>query len=114
MDAGRPGDRLSTCGGRMQPIGLALKSGKINRYGSDSGGEIMLVHYCLSCGKVSCNRIAGDDNAYSILKLLGGETEIDPTLLAIIEENNIDLLTKADEEMVMRALFGNAYLSFVE
>ncbi len=55
-----PGDRRSTCGARMEPIGLTFKR----------DGEIMIVHKCLSCDKLSPNRIAGDDNTYAITSLL--------------------------------------------
>ena len=112
MDAGRPGDRLSTCGARMQPIGLMLKPGKINRYARENSGEIMLVHYCLSCGRISCNRIAGDDDAYAIIELLNEPLVLDSTWIREIGANQISMLTSADKQMVVRALFGNAYLDF--
>ncbi len=93
----------------MQPIGLTLKPGKVNRYARENSGEIMLVHYCLSCGKISCNRIAGDDNAYTVIRLLTEPDEIEATLLREIDVSQIRLLTSADKEMVARALLGNAY-----
>jgi hypothetical protein len=96
----------------MQPIGLTLKSGKVNRYARENSGEIMLVHYCLSCGRISCNRIAGDDNAYSIIDLLNEPIALDSTWMREIEVNQISLLTSADKQMVLRALFGNAYMDF--
>jgi hypothetical protein len=114
LDAGRPGDRLSTCGARMQPIGLMLKPGKINRYARENSGEIMLVHYCLSCGKISPNRIAGDDNAFAIIELLSTPPEIEPAIIQATFELNLCLLTKNDKDMVTRALFGNSYMNFVE
>ena len=98
----------------MQPIGLTLKCGKVNRYAKENSGEIMLVHYCLSCGKISCNRIAGDDNAYAIIDLLNTGSENEPAIMQAILAQNIRLLTPSDEIMVRRALFGNAYLSFVD
>ena len=98
----------------MQPIGLTLKCGKVNRYAKENSGEIMLVHYCLTCGKISCNRIAGDDNAYAILKLLNPVLEDEHNVMHLIDEQNIRLLTVDDQRMVTRALFGNAYMKFVE
>ena len=44
----------------MEPLGLTLKKG---------GGELMLVHRCCGCGKISKNRVAGDDNSVAILNL---------------------------------------------
>ncbi|OGN29958.1 MAG: hypothetical protein A3A33_01390 [Candidatus Yanofskybacteria bacterium RIFCSPLOWO2_01_FULL_49_25] len=42
----------------MRPIGITHKS---------DGVELMLVHQCMSCGKISKNRIAGDDNVATLL-----------------------------------------------
>lgn len=47
-----PGDRRSTCGGLMAPIGRVIKS----------SGETALVHKCTTCGFKRINRIAGDDS----------------------------------------------------
>lgn len=60
VDLEKPGDRKAKCGAKMEPIGLAFKKQK---------NEIMLVHKCLKCGKISQNRIAGDDNPEAILKI---------------------------------------------
>jgi hypothetical protein len=98
----------------MQPIGLTLKTGKVNRYAKEISGEIMLVHYCLACGRISCNRIAGDDNACAVIRLLNEPLEMEPDLMGEISAWNISLLTLSDEDMVTRALFGNAYSSFIE
>ncbi len=46
------GDRKSTCGGLMRPIGKIYKS----------DGEEVLVHECLICHQIRKNRIAGDDD----------------------------------------------------
>ena len=47
-----PGDRKSTCGSIMKPVGLM----------SRRNGELVLIHECLGCGKQDPNRIAADDN----------------------------------------------------
>ena len=47
----------------MKPIGLTFKK----------DGELMIVHKCLNCGKISRNRIAGDDNPYAIVPLSNEE-----------------------------------------
>ncbi len=95
----------------MQPIGLTLKNARINPYTGKASGEIMLVHHCLACGRISCNRVAGDDNAYSILGLLKELKMSDEQLSLRLQGLNIDLLTSDDEDMVSRALLGNQYLS---
>lgn len=33
------------------------------------GGEWTLIHHCLTCGELSANRIAGDDNALALMRL---------------------------------------------
>lgn len=55
----RPGDRRADCGGRMTPLTISVRS----------DGEWQIIHHCLSCGTLSANRIAGDDNALSLLRL---------------------------------------------
>ncbi len=52
VDLDTPGDRLSHCLGLMKPVAIE----------SRRTGEYVLVHKCIKCGKVSKNRIAGDDN----------------------------------------------------
>lgn len=81
-----PGDRRSLCQGRMKPIGLTRKS----------KGELMVVHQCLKCGKLSPNRIAGDDNCDVLLSLLE-----EP-----IQRRRITMIPLADRDQVLTALFG--------
>jgi hypothetical protein len=109
-----PGDRLSNCGSRMEPIGLTLKNSGRNKYAQSYSGEVMLVHYCLTCGKISCNRIAGDDNAYSVLNLLKNWKEPEMFVLAKLDELNIQLLSPSCEAIVSRAMLGNNYSFFYE
>lgn len=52
VDDTMPGDRKSTCGSMMKPIGLMTRR----------NGEMVLIHECLGCGKQDPNRIAADDN----------------------------------------------------
>jgi len=47
----------------MKPTSLTTKK----------DGEIMIVHRCEKCGKVSNNRIAGDDNTDVIMALADDE-----------------------------------------
>ena len=64
-----PGDRKSDCFGDMMPIALTFKEEGMDKYGKKRQGEIMLVHKCQKCGKVSLNRIAGDDDEKAIMKI---------------------------------------------
>lgn len=54
-----PGDRASSCGGIMEPIGVWVRS--------DS--EWAIVHRCKRCGKLSSNRIAADDNPMKLMAI---------------------------------------------
>jgi hypothetical protein len=57
------------------------------------------VHLCLGCGKISRNRIAGDDNSNAIVGLLNVNSKPDKL--------SMDLLTEKDRPEVMTALFGH-------
>lgn len=59
VDGRIPGDRAAGCGGRMAVLSLSVRA----------DGEWMIIHQCLSCGELSANRIAGDDNALALVRL---------------------------------------------
>jgi len=59
VDGRVPGDRASTCGGKMAPAGLFARP----------DGEQVLVHRCLACGLERHNRVAADDNPFAVLRL---------------------------------------------
>jgi hypothetical protein len=67
----------------MEPIGLRFKKDK----------ELMIVHKCLSCGKISNNRIAGDDFIDIILSL-------------VVEDSKENLLTIKNIDEIQEVLFG--------
>src|ERR1700694_1453486 len=52
VDDKRPGDRMSTCGASMEPIGYFQRPNE----------EYVLVHRCLGCDFERFNRIAADDD----------------------------------------------------
>jgi len=86
VDLKTPGDRRGECQARMKPIGLTTKA----------KGELAIVHECLKCGRLSSNRIAGDDDPYSILSLLDQP----------VQNRRIPMFTLEDREQVLTALFG--------
>lgn len=98
LDLWRPGDRLAACKGSMQPVGLTLK--RIPKKYGDTSGELMLVHCCTECGKLSINRIAADDDSDVMLALL--DTPDHAKLMAA----GIQPLTAADFARVQEQLFG--------
>jgi len=59
VDDSTTGDRMSTCGASMQPVGSFQRA----------KGEFVLVHRCLGCGFERFNRIAADDDFELVLSL---------------------------------------------
>lgn len=55
----RPGDRASLCQGVMDPIGVWVRK----------NGEWAIIHRCRSCGELSSNRIAADDNPTLLMSI---------------------------------------------
>lgn len=104
MDHFEPGDRLSACKAEMRPIGLTLKRTK-NKYGSQQG-ELMIIHQCVECGKISANRIAADDIATTVMEIFHHSLHLEPALRASVAQNGITVLKKQDENIVRARLFG--------
>lgn len=86
------GDRASKCKRIMEPIGLTTKK----------DGEVMIVTKCIGCGKISTNRIAGDDNTDVILSLIS--KDVDMGTRVDLRKCNIELVS--DPEEVKVQLFG--------
>ncbi|MBO2463913.1 RNHCP domain-containing protein [Actinomadura violacea] len=59
VDRRIPGDRAAHCHGRMEALSMSVRP----------DGEWVIIHQCLSCGELSANRIAGDDNALALVRL---------------------------------------------
>jgi hypothetical protein len=95
------GDRMADCRGGMQPIALTFKHEGYGRH-----GEIMLVHLCKSCEKVSINRIAGDDYEPEILHIFEGSSAMDNEVVRTFQQQGIEILTQEDRDEVQRQLFG--------
>lgn len=105
LDLHQPGDRLSACKGIMHPIGLTLKR-TYKKYGSMSSGELMLIHQCQECGKVSLNRIAADDDPQLILAIYIASLSLDPELRALLAQNGIQPLCEQELPVLRRGLLG--------
>ncbi len=59
VDDQKPGDRMSTCGCKMAPVGRFQRP----------NGEYVIVHRCFGCGFERFNRIAADDDFDLVLAL---------------------------------------------
>jgi hypothetical protein len=105
VDEAEAGDRAANCHGGMEPVGLTLKQSGKDKYGQDRPGELMLIHICTKCGKVSINRIAADDNTDRILKLLDSE-DLSKDQRKKIESSSIIILDKTKIQEVKTQLFG--------
>ena len=104
LDWQRVGDRLAACKGSMMPVGLAFKH-RSKRYGAGHG-ELMLVHRCMECGKLSINRIAADDMDERLLEIYHDSLRLAGQLRQRLEESGISLLQADDRFQVTRQLRG--------
>ncbi|MGF7121801.1 RNHCP domain-containing protein [Rhodococcus sp. BE178] len=59
VDRTVPGDRASSCRGRMDPISITVRD----------GGEWVIIHRCAGCGWIGSNRSAGDDSALALVRI---------------------------------------------
>lgn len=101
VDKNVSGDRLSICHGGMEPLALTFKHA-----GYFKQGEIMLVHGCCSCGKISINRIAGDDMNEVILYIFKRSSKLDDVISRELLAQNINILVEHNREELHRQLFG--------
>jgi DNA-directed RNA polymerase subunit RPC12/RpoP len=53
-----PGDRLNTCRGMMEPIGVDKK-----------GSEYIILHKCIKCGLEKPNKAVKEDNFQMIIQV---------------------------------------------
>jgi hypothetical protein len=104
VDLEKAGDRLAGCNSRMRPVGLTVKSTR-KKYGPERG-ELMLVHACTGCGKLSINRIAADDDPQALLSTYEGSFQMEPALRERLEADGIALLSELQAEEVYTQLFG--------
>jgi hypothetical protein len=105
LDLAQAGDRLSACKAPMRPLGLTIKR-SARRYGSFCSGELMLIHQCIECGKLSINRIAADDFAVSLLEVFESSRRLDAFTRRSLEGCGILPLQAADQTVVRSQLFG--------
>ena len=71
-----PGDRASLCGGLMEPISVWVRK----------NGEWAIIHRCRSCGEISSNRIAADDNPTLLISIAVKPLAMPPFPLGLLAE----------------------------
>ena len=90
----------------MKPIGLMFKLSEVNPFSGRANGDLMVVHECVHCGKISANRISGDDCTHIILNVLEGSLSISDSKRAALLHRGISMLTLVDMYEVKVALYG--------
>ena len=71
-----PGDRAADCGGHMEPVAVWIRK----------NGEWAIVHRCRTCGWLSSNRIAADDNPMKLMSIAMKPLATPPFPIERIEE----------------------------
>ncbi len=105
LDHEHSGDRMSACKASMAPIGLTVKPGR-NKYGEKAGGELMLIHRCSECGKLSINRIAADDRMEMLMEVFYSSASLDRITRKQIGASQIHLLQGVDLDLIVCRLQG--------
>jgi DNA-directed RNA polymerase subunit RPC12/RpoP len=105
LDLSAAGDRLSACKAPMRPLGLTFKRAH-QKYGRVGVGELMLVHICTDCGRVSLNRIAADDDVDCLLETFERSLDLDWRTRSCLAQSGIHLVNVMEESLVRFALFG--------
>jgi hypothetical protein len=109
LDLRKAGDRKSNCKAGMKPIALTFKQEGKDKWGRLKQGELMLVHKCTSCGKISINRIAGDDNSYEILEVWENSQKSITDLVGQLQKEKIKMLAREDKKEIVNQLFGKDF-----
>lgn len=97
----KKGDRKARCQAGMKPIGLTFKH---EGYGKQ--GELMLIHVCSVCDKISINRIAGDDFTDRITEVFEQSKNLYDELKNRLLAEDIHLLVENDKQELYIQLFG--------
>ena len=106
VDEKKPGDRQAQCQSGMKPIGLAFKQAGKDKYGRPRQGEIMLIHKCTGCGKISLNRIAADDNEKEILKVFEESQNLSQRQKNQLQEQEIQIISSQESQKFLFSFLG--------
>jgi hypothetical protein len=105
LDLYEAGDRLAACKSLMEPIGLTFKTTR-KKYGSGQG-ELMLIHLCTGCNRMSINRIAADDDPETILYIFEKSFHLELQIQILLDASNIRVFTAIEVDTVRAGLFGH-------
>ena len=105
LDLYKAGDRLAACKSLMEPIGLTFKITR-KKYGPGQG-ELMLIHLCTGCNRISINRIAADDEPDILLSIFESSFRMDLQTQILLEASNIRSFASIEVDTVRAQLFGH-------
>ncbi len=97
----------------MRPLALAFKNYEINPFSGRGEGELMLIHQCANCGKLSPNRIAGDDNEYQLLSILRESLSINKGISNQLQNLGLEPIVSKNKEEALISLFGINYKNYL-
>jgi hypothetical protein len=98
----------------MQPVAMAFKDYRINPFTNKGSGELMIIHQCLNCGKISPNRIAGDDNECQILSILKESMNLNEDITTRLRNIGLEPITTSNKEGAFISLFGINYQKYIK
>jgi hypothetical protein len=110
LDLFEAGDRLAACKAPMRPVGLTMKNSR-NKYARIGSGELMLVHFCTDCQRISINRIASDDIPQAIVEVFDASLTAPIKLKQQIVTDGVNLLGDQSFEIVCQQLYGQTIRS---
>ena len=96
-----PGDRKADCHGLMKPIGLSFK-----QEGQGKIGELILIHQCANCKKISINRLAGDDDITAIQQTFENSMRLKKEIKERLDREDVYLANEKDRQEIQMQLFG--------
>lgn len=105
LDLYQAGDRLCACKGVMRPVALTLKE-RHKKYVREGSGELMLVHQCQDCGRLSINRVAADDRTDLIWDVFDASCHLPAELTEHLKRESIRILLHEDTALVHARLSG--------
>ena len=105
LDLWKPGDRLSACKGKMKPVGLTFKQVR-KKYPRQESGELMIIHQCVDCAKVTINRVAADDFTDRLLEVWDVSKDVEPNTWRLLEAKGIQAAREEDWNRVQAQVLG--------
>lgn len=93
----------------MKPIGLTFKNEGVDKYGNIRQGELMVIHECTGCKRISINRIASDDYTDAIINIFNISQKMNKAEKERLQSKGITLIPLENKSSVLIQLFGKNY-----